>query len=103
MPVSHPLAIKFCNEDVRPTAETFARLYYNCKSFQDFWNTNNAGAIFAAGAGLVEDNATEDGRTPITSDDVRAFKAWVDAFLASLNANADANLKAVVKPSVRVK
>jgi hypothetical protein len=32
MTVTNPLAITFCNGAVRPVAERFALLYYECKS-----------------------------------------------------------------------
>ncbi len=103
MAITNPLAIKFSNEDVRPLAERFARLYYSCKSFLDFWGTNNGDAVFPVSGGPVEDNSVVDGRTPINSDDVRALKAWAETYVSGLEANSDEKLAVVIKPSVRVK
>lgn len=103
MPVTNPLAIKFSNEGVRPLAESFTRTYYDCVSFLDFWETNNGDSAFPAGAGAVDDNAALDGRTPLTSDDVRNLKAFAEAFVTSLTANSNEQLQVVIKPSVRIK
>lgn len=103
MPVSNPIAIKFCNETIRPLAEQLAFAYYDARRVLDAWNATGASTLFPAGGGAVQDNAASDGRPPITADDVLALIARLTDLTADYEANTRAKLNSVLKPSVRIK
>lgn len=100
MPVNDPTAIKFSNEHVRTLADSLAGVFRDLKVFQAHWEAKGMETLFPAGGGAIEDGSPADGRTPITADDVRAFRAVVDAFVAAGDSGGNATQNLVVKIAV---
>jgi hypothetical protein len=63
MAITDLLAIKIVTGGPRPLAEEMAKLYYESRSFVDFWNTNNGDVASALGGGRgLEDTARNEKR-----------------------------------------
>lgn len=103
MPNSNPQAIVIANTKIRPLADRMARLYNAFKSAQIEFAAEGWGTLFPNDSEVIVDGSAEDGRTPITNADVRAFMltdavAFLNALEASTNAGRDRVFKISPNP-----
>lgn len=96
-------AITFANQQIRPMADKLAQAYYQAKQVLAEWNDQNVAAVIIPGdATVIDDGSATDGRNPITNDNAYGLILQAQAFVDSMEANASANLAAVMKVAVNV-
>lgn len=104
--ITNPQVVTFSNEQVRPIADQFYKLYYKALSVNQNYNANDIGsAINAAGAGeLITDGSQVDGRTRITGGDIYNLMTAIGQFIAYMEGSAvtTADRRSVItKPHVQ--
>jgi hypothetical protein len=105
MPNSNPQAILIANSKIRPMADVLAGMFNMLKSAQIEYVAEGWGALFPADNEIIVDGSAEDGRTPITNNDVRnLILVHAAAILSALEANANAgrDLAFKIAPNPRV-
>jgi len=94
-------AVKFCNEQVRPSADRIMQFYWWCKGLQVQWASQGLAAKIPNDAtALVVDGSATDGRTPITGADVIAMLTNLQNLVNSMEANSSLILLQFAKVSV---
>ncbi len=96
--------ITFSDNKVRPWCDTTMRLYYaSLKFVQDYDSQGIAAKIAADGASVVLTMASNDGRPPITGQDIINIYTGCKQFIAYMEGGAVGSLDRrpyVDKPSV---
>ena len=100
MVIDNPQAVKFCNERVRQAADRFAQLYWWSKIVAEEWAAQGIGTLIPNDASVLMDGSATDGRSVLTGMDVNALAGQVSAFIAGMEANANANLNIIHKVAV---
>ena len=98
--IVNPVAVKFCNEKIRPAAETLAQAYYTLKRLLDEWSALNLANVVTNTADPVVDGAMADGRPPLTGARANTIITRATEFVADLEANSAAKLNSVIRVSV---
>jgi hypothetical protein len=93
-------AVTFCNQQVRPMADTMAQLYFTAKSIVAFWNANSMSALIPNTTDVVIDGAATDGRQLLTAQAATAIITEAQAVIAHYEATANAVLNQVKQVSV---
>jgi hypothetical protein len=94
-------AVKFCNEQVRPSADRIMQFYWWCKGLQIQWTSQGLAAKIPNDAtAQVIDGAATDGRTQITGADVITLLSNLQSLITSLEANSNLVLNQVAKLAV---
>ena len=96
--ITNTQAVKFCNEQIRPAANIFARLYYDAKQVYQTWMALNLGEIIAYNnTDPVIDGSAIDGRPVISGVDVSGLMNRLGEIISDLEANNNAKLNTVLK------
>lgn len=96
--ITNTQAVKFCNEQIRPAANAFARLYYDAKRIYQTWMALNLGEIIAYdNTDAVIDGSATDGRPIISGADVSGLMNRLGEIIADLEANSNAKLNSIIK------
>lgn len=98
MPIDNAVAVRFCNEVVRPLAEDFRALKARIDAALVTWRDIVSAAV-PNDASLVNDKRDADGVSRLTGVDVNNFIALLQALQDRLNQTGVANV--VSKPCVR--
>lgn len=86
--ITDAAAIRFCNERIRPLADTIAKVYSQIQSIGLEYQSKNLGAVIPDDpTAIVQDSSVtnNDGRTPISGHDVNQMLALVTDLLAMAN------------------
>lgn len=102
MAITDPNAVRFVSDHLRPMADKLASTYYEAHEVLNLWNATQMGLEFPVDGGDVEDGAHDDGRTVINGNDVQLMMARVQELVTDMEANNNAKLNTVLKPSVNV-
>lgn len=97
--ITDPIAIKFCNEKVRPLAERARALYYLMQDFLTEWNGGTATFFAAADSSPVQDGRDDAGVSRLTAWDVVTFQSKLAAAIAEIETSDDLD-PTVAKPCV---
>src|SRR5690348_15835710 len=98
--ITDPTAIKFSNEQIRPIADRFMKLYYASKAASADWTAKGLGALFPNDSSLVVDGSATDGRTPITGGDVNIIVSHLNTLIADLEASSNLKRNQIDKVAV---
>lgn len=104
MAITDPKAVRFCNEQIRPSCDKLTQFYWFIKAVkQEYLATPGlATAIPSSASEVVADGADTDGRTQITGADVQAALTHLNTLIASLEANNAAMLNLFHKIAVNI-
>lgn len=94
MAITNPIAIKFCNEQVRPLCELARALMAEIAAMSTDWN-GGINAMFPNDSSAVVDNRDAEGISRLTGADIQST---VSILLAIASAS---NTQIVAKPCVR--
>lgn len=100
VPNTNPQAILIANNKMRPTANRFGQLYGLLKVLAAEASAEGWLMLFPADVEILVDGSAQDGRTPITNSDCRAFVALADAYITFMEQGNQANLNLVMKIAV---
>jgi hypothetical protein len=106
--VTSPLAIQFCNNDIRTAADAEAQLYYKAKDILSRWSANgqNITALIPNDSTIIDDGSQAtatpkpDGRPPITGAMVNNIIARLNEFVTDMEAAGNAKLNTIIGVSV---
>jgi len=99
--ITNVQAIKFSNEQGRPFADRFARLYYDAKLFVDQWNAQNLSAVIPNVAGdLVVDGSRTDGRREVSGADLYGVLNRAIEIVTDFEATSSAKLNTILAVAV---
>jgi len=98
--ITDPEAVRFCNEVIRPLADTATRYYYAALAAINVWEATGMAAKIPNAANVVVDGSAQDGRSPITGAKVNGLKNHVAAMLADLQAGGNAKLNVLLQIEV---
>lgn len=93
-------AIKFSNEVIRPAADRIIQLYWFAKNAQQQFTAKSLSSVIPNDSSPVSDNATVDGRTPITGFDINVVLSWLGTFVTTAEATTNLELNQVGKVAV---
>ena len=99
MAITDVAAVKFCNEQIRPAADTLAQAYYVLKVVLDEWYARNMGASVVNTADVVEDGSAADGRQQITGADATGIIVRISEIVTDFEAGSKAKLNTILKVS----
>lgn len=89
MAITDPVGIKFANERIRPAADIGARGYSLAGGILGIWQAQDmASRVPNDPLNIVQDGSPDDGRTPISGEDVHAIIEFLTAYKALLETNA---------------
>lgn len=80
--------IAFSNTKIRVAADKYMQLYWFAKAMVATWNADNLNAIFTNDTSAVIDNATVDGRMPITGADVQVLISHLNTLITDMEATS---------------
>ncbi len=101
MAITNPQAVRFANEEVRTVSDKAAAYYWQAKAFLTEWDANDLGAVIPNDAvEIVVDGSAEDGRGPITGEDINDLRTHIETMVADLEANANLKLNILLKIEV---
>lgn len=100
MPNTNPQAVRIANEKIRPAADRFGQLYNYLKALQAEAQAEGWTTLFPADGDSVVDGSALDGRTPIANTDVSQMITMAGAFIAWMEASANANRNLALKIAV---
>jgi hypothetical protein len=103
MAITDPNAVAFANTKIRPMADYLAGVFYDAQMVLDQWYATSMGDKFPVDGGDVVDGSDVDGRTPITGNDVQLFMSRLSELVTDYEANTNAKLNTVIKPSVNIR
>ncbi len=91
--ITDPTVVGFVNEQIRPLANTLARLYYGGRAIIDEYNERGGIAFLPNDAGSeVIDGAQGDSRPVITGQDATRVGQALTEFLELMEANGNEKL-----------
>lgn len=101
MPNTNPQAILIGNTKIRIAADKLMQAYNYFKILQaeataEGWLAN----YFPNNAEVLEDGSTQDGRVPITNQEIRDFTADITSFINFIEANSNTVRNRALKISV---
>lgn len=98
----NPQAIRLANERFRVFADRAGQLYHFGRALQAQIVAERVESLFSGDAkSVLQDRSAEDGRTPLTNDDIKGLIGAVDAVVAFYDndpALRDLLLRAAVNP-----
>ena len=96
--ITNPQAVKFCNEQIRPAANAFARLYYDAKRIYQTWTSLSLGDVIVYdNADAVIDGSASDGRPVISGVDANNLMTRLGEIITDLEADSNAKLNTILK------
>lgn len=96
--ITNQQAVKFCNEQLRPAANAYARIYYDAKRIYQTWMALNLGEVIAYdNADPVIDGSATDGRPIISGIDASGLMNRLGEIITDLEANNAAKLNTILK------
>lgn len=100
MAIDDPQAVRYCNEQVRVTADLMMSLYETCKRLKLNWDAHMLSQLIPNDNSPIEDGSATDGRPPITGAMVNNIinRAW--EFTQDYEAGGDAKLMTVAQVAV---
>jgi len=98
--ITSPQAVKFCNEQARRIADSYAGLYYFAKEVTDIWTAQGIGALIPNDASVIVDGSVQDGRATITGAMVNGLITNLQALISDLEANSKLKLNGLMKIAV---
>lgn len=101
MPNTNPQAIKLANERFRRLDDKLAQTYHFCRLLQAQIKAEGIDTLFTNDKDPLVDGSAEDGRSPLTNEDIKRMIAIVDevvAFFDSDPARRDLLLRGAVNP-----
>ena len=88
--ITDPEVIKFSNDEIRPISDQILRLYYNSATLRDgVIATGIMSKIPNSPTDDIIDGSTEDGRHPITGEDVNNVTEFLQSFLGFMEADGN--------------
>jgi hypothetical protein len=102
--ITDPSAVKFCNEQIRPSADKLVQLYWFLKAVKQQYLANPALATLIPndGTAVVVDGSAQDGRIQITGADAQAIITNLNSLITSLEATSNAMLNVFSKAAVNI-
>lgn len=100
MPNTNPQAVLIANTKIRVAADRFGQLYGYLKILQAEAGAEGWLGLFPADAELIVDGSAQDGRTPVTNNDMRAFITLAGAYITFMEQTSNANLNLTMKIAV---
>jgi hypothetical protein len=97
--MSSPQVVKFCNERIRPCADTIARVAVQVSAIVQEWQAKGLVDQIPDDATVIDDGAATDGRTPITGHDVRQMIALAEDLVA-MATGQNTRMPTVIKVAV---
>lgn len=82
--ITNVQAVKFCNEHIRPLADTLASAQAQGNSVLAMWDAKGLGALIPNTTDVVMDGSDVDGRTQITGADVNTFIKVLQSLQATM-------------------
>ena len=98
--ITNPQAVRFSNEQARPTADVYAQLYYHLKTFADTWDAQGIGTIIPNTADVIIDGSVQDGRAAVTGAMINGLVTNAKAFVTDLEASSKLKLNGLLKIAV---
>lgn len=98
--ITNPQAVKFCNEQIRPAADAYAKAYYRFKQVLQVYSAQGIASLIPNTADVVIDGSATDGRAQITGAKVTGFVNQVSSFTTDLEANTNAKLNVLLQIAV---
>src|SRR6476620_11032360 len=78
MPIDDPRAVRFCNEGIRPEADSLAQAYFAAKNLLQIWGSQRLDTLIPPDpAAVVSDGAPADGRSVISGALVQGMMQFV--------------------------
>jgi hypothetical protein len=87
MPNANPEVIKYCNEVLRPLADSIVKLNYQIQTAKDEYIAKGIAAIMADTSDTITDGASIDGRHIVTGSNMRAVVTEASSIYNSLTAS----------------
>lgn len=91
MPNTNPQAVKFANERFRKLADKTAQHYLYCIVIREKIAAGGIDNLFPANKDPIVDGSAEDGRSPLTNEDIKAMISGMNQIIDFYEANP--NLK----------
>ena len=90
-------AVKFCNEQIRPAANSLAQLYYEAKRVYQVWTANELGNVIAYdNADAVIDGSASDGRPIVSGVDINNLVTRLSEIVTDYEADSNAKLNTIL-------
>lgn len=93
-------AVRFCNERIRPFSDLGGALILRTNDLLKIVAAQNIGDLFLSKED-ISDGSDQDGRSPLTNDDIKQFLSGLDAIAAFWDGNSalrDLLLRIAVNP-----
>ena len=101
MAIDNVQAVRFCNENIRPMADTMAQAYYQARALVDAWYAQGLSAVVLnEGGEIVADNAETDGRPIVTGAAANLVVTRAQEFANDMEANSSAKLNTLLAVAV---
>ena len=101
MAITDPQVVKFSNEEVRTVADKAVAYYWQAKAFVTEWDAQGLGALIPnSAAEIVVDGSAEDGRGPITGQDIHNLYTQLTTMITDLENNSNLKLNVLSKIEV---
>jgi hypothetical protein len=82
MPNTNPQAVRAANEMFRVLCDRLAQTYHYCRMLQAEIAAEGIDNLFADDKDVIVDGSAEDGRSPISNEDIKGLIAAVDNIVA---------------------
>lgn len=99
-----PSAVRFCNEQIRTSADKLVQLYWYLKAVKQLYlaTPSLATSLPNDGTAIVIDGSATDGRGQLTGADVQAIITNLNSLITSLEATSGAMLNTFNKAAVNI-
>jgi len=97
--ITDPQSVKFCNEEIRPLADSIARNFAVMQTILASWAAKGMAATIIDDSSVIADGSAADGRTQITGADVCALIALATT-LVGMGTGQNSAIPTVLKIAV---
>lgn len=98
--INNAQAVAFCNQKVRPMADTMAQSYFTAKAIVSFWNANSLSSVIPNTTDIIVDGAATDGRQILTGQAATAIITEALAIVSHYEASTNAVLNQIQQVAV---